>query len=337
MLGYGTIGQGSVGASVLSTAPAIQNDSEAPVIPGALVVSAVSSAGFTVEWQGASDNIGVTGYEISVDVGTVAYLDYGMVLAVNFGNLLPGTSYTVRVRAYDAAKNKSTPLTTQVTTSAPVDIAKPVWSAGSVVSVTSLTSSALTAAWPAAVDNVGVVSYEVSVDTGTPNYAPVVGGRLKTFSGLLSGTTYNVRVRAVDATGNTSPPLTAAVVTSGVAPVGDAIAGVSKVATAPVVVQMSPLSASPVGISYRQGSGQELVLFNNSDTSVVTNLQGSSAGRVTTKGLAGVTIDLSGGLPINVPARQFVTLKLDNASAYLAGNVTLTANTSGTVFAGVLQ
>jgi hypothetical protein len=175
------------------------------------------------------------------------------------------------------------------------------------------------------------------VDTGTPLFVTVGAARTKAVVGLLSGTTYNVRVRAVDGKGNVSLPITSTVVTSGIAPLGEPAANVSKLKESVSVLSLSALSATPVVILYKSGTGQEMVLFNNSDNAAVANLKGSAAGAVTTKGLAGVTIDLSGGLPINVPARQFVTLKLDNASAYLAGNVTLTANTSGTVYAGVLQ
>lgn len=319
-----------------STLAPIQNDVLAPVIPGTLEVSLIGVDRFTVAWLAASDNIGVTGYEISVDTGTAAYTDCGLVLLANPTNLTPSSTYTVRVRAYDAAGNRSTALTTQVTTATPIDLTSPVWASGSVITVSSITSSSLTATWPSATDNVGIVSYEVSVDTGAAEYNSVGTLRTKVATQLVAGTTYNVRVRAVDAAGNKSIPITATAVTSGVTPVGEPIKLVSKLKEAPATIPLAVLSSQATSLVFKAGAGQELVLFNNSGLEVTANLRGSKAGAVTTKGLAGVTIDLSGGLPIKVPAHQFVTLKLDNASAYLAGNVSLTADVGGVLYAGLL-
>lgn len=312
-------------------------DLDLPIMIGSLSVSHVTTSSFNVDWQPATDNMAVVGYEVSVDTGTPSYVNFGVVLAASLANLLPATAYTVRVRAYDAANNKSVALTTQVTTATPIDLAVPVWPVSSVVSITAITNTGFTANWPAATDNVGVVSYEVSVDTGVPNFVTVGASRVKTAAGLLSGTTYNVRVRAVDGAGNVSLPIAAVAVTTGVAPLGEPVASITKLKDSASILPLSALSVAPVVIAYRDGAGQELVLFNNSDADVVAKLKGSTAGRVTTKGLAGVTIDLSGGLPITVPARQFVLLKLDNAVLYLKGVVTLTAAANGVVSAGLLQ
>lgn len=312
----------------------IQNDTQAPIIPGAIVVSALTTSGFTFSWSAATDNVGVTGYEISIDTGTALYVDAGDVLSRLAANLLPATQYTVRVRAYDEAGNKSTALTTQVTTAIPADEAAPVFSGLLVVS--GITATGFTATWPAATDNIGVVSYEFSVDTGDASYVNVGAARTRLVTALFPGTLYNIRVRAVDAAGNVSAPLTATMTTAGVAPVGSASTVIQKLSDAPVIYQLSPLSSAPVQITFRAGIGQEIVLFNNGTANAIVTLKGSAAGAVTTKGLAGVTVDLSGGLPITVPQKEFVTLKLENAVLYLRGDVTLTANTTSTVFAGIL-
>lgn len=334
MIGYGSIGESSVGSS--SSYSPIQNDSEAPIIPGVLSISNVDTAGFTVAWGAAVDNVGVTGYEVSVDTGTPVYVDVGVVLSTAVTGKAPSTTYTVRVRAYDAANLKSTSLTTQATTATPIDAAEPIWGQGSVVVVSAVTASSLTATWPAASDNIGVVSYEVSVDTGVAKYSNVGTTRTRFVTNLDAGTTYTVRVRAVDATGNVSQPLTLTTATTGNAPVGPAAATAGKLSESPVVYELSPLSSAPAQINFKSGTGQELVLFNNGTSAAVVTLKGSTAGAVTTKGLAGVTVDLSGGLPITVPAKEFVTLKLENAVLYLRGACTLTTNGSA-VFAGILQ
>lgn len=335
MIGYGSIGENSLGYPfvVASSIP----DTTNPVLPGVLSISAITTDGFTVNWNAASDNVGVVGYEVSVDTGTPVYADAGAALFKVVTGKLPNTTYTVRVRAYDAVGNKSTALTAQAITATPIDAAEPVWAQGSVITVSSVTSTALTVSWPAATDNVGVVSYEVSVDTGAPVYVNVATARTRFATGLTAGTTYTVRVRAADGAGNVSQPLTVSTSTTGLAPVGPASAVVQKLSDSPVVHQLSSLSSAPVQITYKTGTGQELVLFNNGSTVAVVTLKGSTAGAVTTKGLAGVTVDLSGGLPITVPAKEFVTLKLDNATLYLKGICTLTANTDGVVSAGIVQ
>lgn len=218
----------------------ILNDTQAPILPGTLNITSITSAGFTVSWQAASDDIGVSGYELSVDKGVAAYSSYGDVQTAAVGGLSPNTQYTVRVRAYDEAGNKSTALT------------------------------------------------------------------------ALASTT-------------------------GSAPIGNSIESVRKTSDSVTMSQLSTLSSAATQISYKAGTNQELVLFNNSTSAVVVTLKGSAAGPVTTKGLAGVTVDLSGGLPITVPAKQFVLLKLDNAILYLKGAVTLTAAVNGVVSAGILQ
>lgn len=313
----------------------VQNDTISPVLPGALTISSVSSAGFTVSWQAASDEVGVTGYELSVDRGTVAYSAYGDVLTAAVAGLLPSTQYTVRVRAYDGAGNKSTALTANATTAAAIDTTTPVLTG--IIAVSSIDNSGFTVSWPAATDNVGVVDYEVSVDIGVPEFVSVGNNRTKAVTGLVSGTLYNIRVRAADASGNKSTAITTIATTSGVAPVGLSAEIISKTVETATTHQLSKLSSQPVQLTFKQGTGQEMVLFNNGDTNAVVTLKGSQAGTVTTKGLAGVTVSLAGGLPITVPARQFVVLKLDNATLYLKGIVTLTANTTDTVHAGVIQ
>ncbi len=84
--------------------------------------SNVTSSGFTVSWAASSDAAGVTGYEVQVNgvaYGTTA----GTSLPVT--GLQPSTSYSVRVRARDAAGNWSA-LSTVLTAATAVVGAMPV-------------------------------------------------------------------------------------------------------------------------------------------------------------------------------------------------------------------
>jgi chitodextrinase len=66
---------------------------------------------------------------------------------------------------------------------------------------TGTTSSSASLAWNASTDNVGVTGYDVQQDGST---VTTVSGTSTTVSGLAASTTYQFRVRARDAAGNTS-------------------------------------------------------------------------------------------------------------------------------------
>lgn len=99
--------------------PAVTLDTTVPTMTGAITLSAITQAGARAAWQAASDNVSVAGYEISVDTGTPAWTPIGNVLVYDISGKTAGTSYTVRLRAVDAAGNKAAPLTTTLTTASP--------------------------------------------------------------------------------------------------------------------------------------------------------------------------------------------------------------------------
>lgn len=104
--------------SSLSGNVASVSDTTNPTMNGALTITAITTGGFTATWTSGSDNVGVLGYEISIDTGTPSYTQLGSTLTYTATGKAAGTDYTVRVRDYDAAGNRSTPLTTTVNTTA---------------------------------------------------------------------------------------------------------------------------------------------------------------------------------------------------------------------------
>lgn len=79
-------------------------DTVAPSVPGGLTAGDPSSTTVALSWQAASDNVGVTGYEIvqgSTQVGSTASTSFTV------GGLQPATTYSFRVRARDGAGNVS--------------------------------------------------------------------------------------------------------------------------------------------------------------------------------------------------------------------------------------
>ena len=79
-------------------------DTEAPSIVGSLSTSNEYETGFTAYWTAATDNVGVTGYNIKLD-GLLYDTVESNTLSYNFDGLQSNTLYTVSVAAFDAAGN----------------------------------------------------------------------------------------------------------------------------------------------------------------------------------------------------------------------------------------
>jgi hypothetical protein len=80
-------------------------DSQAPTAPGTLTADAPSHAQVNLAWGPASDNLGVTGYEILRDGTPIATV--GNVTSYADTTVSPLTHYDYAVKAVDAAGNRS--------------------------------------------------------------------------------------------------------------------------------------------------------------------------------------------------------------------------------------
>ncbi len=99
-------------------------DTEPPTAPTGLTATANGSTRVDLTWTAASDNLGVTGYEVYRDGTQVATV--GTVTAYGDSGLAPGTAYSYTVRARDAAGNRSpTSAPAAVTTGATIPTAPP--------------------------------------------------------------------------------------------------------------------------------------------------------------------------------------------------------------------
>jgi chitodextrinase len=196
----GNVSAASAAFSVTTTA-----DTTAPAAPSGLAAASLSATSFMLSWNASTDNIGVTGYDIfkdGVQIGSSATLTYAV------SGLAPLTSYSMTVKAKDAAGNvsaASTPLS--VTTTA--DVAAPSAPAGLVASA--LGTTTFTLSWNAASDDVAVTGYDV-YKNGT-----LVGSSVTlsyAVTGLSPGTAYNMTVKAKDAANNASAASATLVVTT---------------------------------------------------------------------------------------------------------------------------
>ncbi|GAA3844591.1 hypothetical protein GCM10022243_08670 [Saccharothrix violaceirubra] len=82
----------------------IPNDPTPPSVPTGLTVTGKSSSSVSLSWTASTDNVGVTGYDVTVAGGATTTVP-GTTATVN--GLNPDTSYSFTVKARDAAGNVS--------------------------------------------------------------------------------------------------------------------------------------------------------------------------------------------------------------------------------------
>jgi chitodextrinase len=188
-----------------------QQDTEAPSVPANVRATIVTSDSISLQWDTATDNVGVTAYRVTRNGQTIATVGS---TSLNDSGLLPSTSYDYAIRALDAAGNESIATTINVVTNAaaggnPQDTEAPSVPAN--VRATAVTSDSISLQWDAATDNVGVTAYRV---TRNGQAVATIGSTSLNDSGLLPSTSYDYTVRALDAAGNESAATTINVVTN---------------------------------------------------------------------------------------------------------------------------
>ncbi len=81
-------------------------DTQAPSVPAGLTATAASATQVNLAWQAATDNVGVNGYTIYRNNTSIATVS-GATLSYTDNTVLPSTTYTYTVDAFDAAGNHS--------------------------------------------------------------------------------------------------------------------------------------------------------------------------------------------------------------------------------------
>ena len=84
--------------------PPPPTDTQAPSTPTGLVVQSASASSLALAWNPATDNVGVTGYDVLRNGVTVATVT---TVSATLTSLLCGTTYAFAVVAFDAAGNRS--------------------------------------------------------------------------------------------------------------------------------------------------------------------------------------------------------------------------------------
>lgn len=171
-------------------------DTEAPTSVTVLEKEMSDVTSVKIRYSGASDNTGISGYEIyrnNVRVGVTAseeYTDRG---------LLPDTEYVYKVYAFDVNRNTaSTSPELKIKTEADTEAPEKV----KALYVVNKTGSSVTIGWYPAKDNVKTKGYRV-YRNGKIIAEDVLTNKYKDTS-VEAGTSYKYEIEAYDAEGNTS-------------------------------------------------------------------------------------------------------------------------------------
>ncbi len=150
----------------MNTPISASTDGTPPSAPGTLTASAVSANEIDLSWGAATDNVGVTGYQIfrCQNAGCTGYTllaaPTGTATTYKDTSVAASTAYGYEVRATDAAGNLG-PFSNgaTATTPAPSDTTPP--SAPGTLAAHTVSAGEIDLTWGAASDNVGVTGYEV--------------------------------------------------------------------------------------------------------------------------------------------------------------------------------
>lgn len=172
-------------------------DTTAPTAP-TLAASGTTQTSTNLSWSGATDNVGVTGYDVyrgTTLLGSTASTTYAV------SDLTASTAYSFTVKAKDAAGNSSVASNTvNVTTLAPAsDTTAPT---AATLSASGTTQTTTNLSWSGATDNVAVTGYDVY--QGTVLLGSTTTVTTYAVTGLTASTAYSFSVKAKDAAGNVS-------------------------------------------------------------------------------------------------------------------------------------
>jgi chitodextrinase len=251
--------------------PGTPGDVVPPSAPGPLAASASGSDAIGLSWGAASDNVGVSGYEVfrcqgdgCSDFARVAQVD-GAARGYDDGGLSAGTTYSYRVRAVDAAGNVGDFSNTATATTTAVGDTDPP-SAPGTLSASPVGGGEVDLSWGAASDASSVI-YELQrcEGSGCTDFASVATVAATGYSdtSVLAATTYVYRVRAVDAAGNLGPfSNTAEVTTATTSSAGP-----------------GPLSVDPTGRYLVDQNGKPFLMTGDSPQALIGDLTESDAER----------------------------------------------------------
>ncbi|MEV6025368.1 PQQ-dependent sugar dehydrogenase [Streptomyces sp. NPDC052036] len=175
-------------------------DTQAPTRPGQPSCSDIGQDGLTLAWGPATDNVGVTAYDLYEHGNKIAEAP-GNATSKALTGLAPNTTYNLTVIARDAAGNTSPASPVVDCTTRPSSDTTPPTRPGA-LAVSGITANSAHLSWGASTDDRAVTAYDIR--SGTTVYQTVTSGTSATLTGLACDSPYTLNVVARDAAGNTS-------------------------------------------------------------------------------------------------------------------------------------
>jgi len=212
---YGQIGDGFSGSvnnrlspTTIAGFTVAVPDTIAPSVPGGLIATASGASQVNLTWTAATDNVGITAYQVYRDGGTTPLTTLGNVTSYSDTGLTAGTTYSYTVAACDAAGNCSlqsapttattsaaTPTLSSIAVSCPTTIVSGQTGACTAnASYSDGTSAAVTPTWSVAlgsaatIDATGTITASaVTADTAVVvNATYIEGGVTKTATATVT-------------------------------------------------------------------------------------------------------------------------------------------------------
>lgn len=219
-------------ATVLVSTAGASRDRTRPTTPTNLRITATTDTSVSLAWDASHDNSGNFWYCVQRSAGGCVRVDPPRT-TMTWPNLPPNTTSTFSVYAIDQAGNRSGN-SNSVTYTTPPDTTPP--SPTPQLTVSSVRPTRFSATWTNSTDNVSQVYYTLFVN-GAPQFEGAIGPRSYVILDRTPETTYLVKVRAADASGNFVESQTVAVTTPAVTD--------HEPPTGPTNLTLSPESSPP--------------------------------------------------------------------------------------------
>ena len=116
-----------------------------------------------------------------------------------------------------------------------------------------------------------------------------------------------------------------------------AIGNTSKNALGQITPTEVLLATSGDTLTFTQGNGQELYLFNTDTVSRTVTIDGSGGTTVAIPGAGGATASVASGVTYTIAAGKFALVRLDGIYSYLQGSVSIVADVGAKVSAVIFQ
>ena len=171
------------------------SDTQAPTAPTNLSATNVTTFSVDLSWDAATDNIGVTSYDVYVDGNLVTATSN---TSVTISNLTSNTNYSFTVLAKDIVNNSSD-FSTALNVSTLADNEAPTVPTN--ITIGNETETTFIVSWSASTDNTKVDVYKIYIDDV---FVDSTENEMFTATNLTPSTTYKVQVLAVDEVGNES-------------------------------------------------------------------------------------------------------------------------------------